>query len=154
MADIKDETGYKKALIKSLQYSGWSVWKHEDKVDVGVPDLYFSGFKTEGWIEVKWLNSPVLSLGHIRHYTQVQESRLKAMGTTGSGNCFLWVGSPWGHFIWKHNSLGKGLNALPFDDAAKKCFIPANGMNLELWRVEWAFTNKIVVGLVPRGGEK
>ena len=64
---------------------------HEDALNVGIPDLSYSGNGVNGWIELKWLPFwPVRAdtIVRIPHYTKEQKHFLLTRGRAG-GRCWL-----------------------------------------------------------------
>lgn len=102
---FKNEDSYRDRIALCLNSFGIETQVHNDSGYAGVPDLSFAGKGADGWIEVKYMPGGIPSrIPEIKHFTSDQRNWLNAMGTTGSGFCYLWIGSPGRHvFInWKH----------------------------------------------------
>lgn len=110
------ELDYKHNISELLIGLGWSTQPHEDMISNFIPDLSFGYFGSDGWIEVKFLNKIPKSLGSIPHYTYGQQNWLIKRGRMGSGRCYLWVGTPGQHYVWRWDQL-QGVRDLPWADA-------------------------------------
>lgn len=105
MIEYADEGEYQDALVTALTAKGWMVQVHSDEQRRYVPDLSFSGNMTAGWIEVKYCGKRPETLGHIKHYTKGQELWLRGHGATGTGHCYLLVGTPQEHALIRWDAL-------------------------------------------------
>lgn len=99
------EANYKQDVFGALVYHGWDVEIHEDKFQNFIPDMSFANKGIDGWIELKWQDSPPATLGSIDHWTRGQEDWLTRRGRSGSGHCFLMVGTPNMHALWRYGTL-------------------------------------------------
>ncbi len=116
------ESDYVKELIGTMKYHGWDVQVHQDKNVNFIPDLSFGVARTDGWIEVKYQDTPPATLGSIDHYTMGQQQWLIDRGRAGSGNCFLLLGTPSMHAVWRYQSL-EGVRNMPLTHARKFAWI-------------------------------
>jgi hypothetical protein len=112
------ETDYQKEFQDNLAMIGWPSQSHRDMHSRYIPDVSFSGNGTCGWVEVKYQNK-ISSLGKIKHYTKGQEEWLIDHGRIGTGNCFLLVGTPAGHSLFRWDALHKIRN-IPYDAAVRE----------------------------------
>ena len=101
-----NETEYKVLLLGMFHHMGWEAERHEDKQVNFIPDMSFAGHRTDGWMEVKWCEKDPVSLGALEHWTKGQEQWLYDRGRAGSGHCYLLVGTPRRHILWRYDSLG------------------------------------------------
>jgi hypothetical protein len=99
------EDKYKNDLIGVFGYFGFQIDRHEDKFTNFIPDISFAGNRTDGWIEVKWCEKDPTSLGALDHWTKGQQSWLYDRGRAGSGHCYLLVGTPRHHILWRYDTL-------------------------------------------------
>jgi hypothetical protein len=113
------ELDYKHDVISILRGMGWNVQAHEDMIEKFIPDLSFGSARQDGWIELKYVNKLPKSLGAIPHFTHGQQEWLIKRGMKGSGHCYLLVGSPDGHFIWRWSALG-AVRDLPWAEAVAR----------------------------------
>lgn len=118
----RDEAAYKNALVDAFHYLGWEAQRHEEKVANHVPDLSFSGNKKDGWIEVKWCDRDPVSLQSLQHWTRGQEQWLYDRGRVGSGHCYLLVGTPRRHILWRYDVLAT-VRGQTFESALHYAFI-------------------------------
>ena len=102
---FKNELEYKGISIIYLQAKGYMMQAHEDSNSKFIADLSFSGMCVDGWIEVKWCAKAPKTVGSIEHWTKGQEEWLRLRGQQGSGHCYLLVGTPIRHVLWKWNML-------------------------------------------------
>lgn len=100
------ELKYKHELMALLRGLKFKVQDHEDMIQPFIPDLSFSFARTDGWIEVKYVDKLPASLGAIKHFTYGQQQWLVNRGMAGSGHCYLLVGTPGGHYLWRWSALG------------------------------------------------
>ncbi len=114
---FKDELEYKHEIMSLLKGRRWSVQAHEDKISNYIPDLSFGFQRVDGWIEVKYLPRVPKSLAAIPHYTYGQQEWLINRGAKGSGHCYLWVGTPNAHYLWRWSSLAEA-RVMPWAKAA------------------------------------
>ena len=78
----RDETDFSKKVCETLASWNFHTERHEDKRNVGIPDISYGAEGVNGWIEVKWQNNHKL--------TPTQCNWLANRAKTG-GNCFvLW----------------------------------------------------------------
>lgn len=110
------ELKYKHELMALLRGLKFKVQDHEDMIQPYIPDLSFSFARTDGWIEVKYLPKAPTSLSAIKHYTHGQQQWLVNRGMVGSGHCYLLVGTPDMHYLWRWSSLGAARDE-PWDRA-------------------------------------
>lgn len=99
------EIDYKKGVVAALIARNWSVQMHEDKLSNFIPDLSFGANFVDGWIEVKWQDRAPKTLHDIKHFTAGQEDWLIKRQRAGNGHCYLLVGTPRIHLIWKAHHL-------------------------------------------------
>lgn len=100
------ELEYKRLITGALQTMGWLTQEHEDKVELYIPDLSYSGHGVMGWIEVKYVEKmKAAGLSTIPHYTKGQECWLIDRARAGGGRCFLLLGTGAGHYMWSASSL-------------------------------------------------
>lgn len=79
---------------------------HEDALNVGVPDLSYSGGGAHGWIELKWLPAwpkRAATIARIAHYTKEQKHFLLSRGRAG-GRCWLLLRVGKEHLLFDHES--------------------------------------------------
>lgn len=114
--DWKDEAAYKTDFVEAMRYFGMAVQEHEDKQSNYIPDLSFANNGIDGWIEVKYCDKPPASLDVIRHWTAGQEHWLVERGRSGSGWCFLLVGTPQMHVLFRYGCLSS-IREQPFAKA-------------------------------------
>jgi hypothetical protein len=105
-----NEAKYRKELVRLLAERGCEVQAHEEMHFNYVPDVSIAANGRDGWIELKYLQAAPKTLGHIDHYTKGQEQWLIKRGEAGCGSCFLVVGTPDIHVIWRWDSLKKIRN--------------------------------------------
>lgn len=68
----------------------WDAQRHEDRFQLGVPDLSWAARGCDGWIELKALDRmPPRVLNLSRSFTPEQCTWLERRGRAGSGRCFL-----------------------------------------------------------------
>lgn len=91
---------------------------HEDKHERFIADVSFSGNFVDGWVEVKWCNKVPKTLDSIDHWTKGQENWLFNRGCKGSGHCYLLVGTPTMHVLWKFGMLAQA-RSIPWKQAAQ-----------------------------------
>lgn len=137
------ELDYKHDLTAAMAGWGWVTQQHEDMIEKFIPDLSFSAHGVSGWIEIKWVNKKPKSLDKIPHYTYGQQDWLIRNGKEGSGHCYLLVGSPTSHYLWRWDKLA-GARKLPWDKAAQMAVVVAPGIGHLLQRM--------MAGVVVRGG--
>lgn len=102
------EGRYQRELVSALVYFGFDVQVHNDVGWPSVPDLSFSGHGFDGWVEVKYIRSGMVECpADIDHFTAGQKNWLNRHGKSGSGHCYLIVGSPGNHQILKHGDWSK-----------------------------------------------
>jgi len=102
------EAEYQRELVLVLEYYKLKVQVHNDVGWPSVPDLSFSGYGTDGWIEVKYLPLGMVRCpSDIGHFTEGQKNWLNRHGKVGSGHCYLLVGSPGDHQILRYGDWGK-----------------------------------------------
>lgn len=111
------ELKYKHELMALMRGLRWKVQAHEDMIENFIPDLSFGAHRTDGWIEVKYVEKLPDSLGAIKHYTRGQQDWLINRGMYGSGHCYLLVGSPSQHFVWRWSGL-RDARDMPWAAAA------------------------------------
>lgn len=78
---------------------------HEDSLNVGLPDLSYSGNRVHGWIELKWAESwPKRAETPLRlpHYTKEQKHFLLARARAGGGRCWLLLRVGREHLLFNH----------------------------------------------------
>lgn len=111
-----NETDYKRDFAEALRYHDCVTQEHEDKIANFIPDLSIAGAGIDGWIEVKYCGKVPGTLDSIKHYTMGQQDWLIQRGRAGSGWCFLLVGTPELHVLWRFGSLASVRN-IPFKHA-------------------------------------
>jgi hypothetical protein len=116
------ELEYKHNVMDLLKGLKFKVQAHEDKISNFIPDLSFSFARRDGWIEMKYLNRAPKTLDAIGHYTHGQQEWLTTRGAVGSGHCYLWVGTPNAHFLWRWSDLG-AIRHLPWTEAAASAMV-------------------------------
>jgi len=116
------ELEYKHEVADLLRGLGWKTQQHEDSVQNFIPDLSFSAHRADGWIEIKYCEKIPKSLNAIKHYTHGQQDWLIQRGSKGSGHCYLWIGTPNAHFLWRWSSLAESRD-LPWADAASRALV-------------------------------
>jgi len=111
------ELEYKHDVMAILKGLGWKVQAHEDMISNFIPDLSFGFAGADGWIELKWVDKLPKSLNAIHHYTHGQQDWLIQRGKRGAGHCYLLVGTPHYHYLWRWDVL-KEIRLLPWAAAA------------------------------------
>lgn len=111
-----NEQDYKVDAMGILRALGWKTQHHEDMLVKFIPDVSFGFAGVDGWIEMKYADKTPRSLGSIPHYTHGQQDWLISRGSKGSGHCYLWVGTPLGHYVWRWSTLSK-CRDLPWVEA-------------------------------------
>lgn len=101
------ELDYKRDLVTALIFHSFDMQVHEDKHSNFIPDLSFAHGGVEGWIEVKWCDEPPPTLDSMKHWTAGQEDWLRNRGRAGGGHCYLLVGTPKLHVLWKYGALAE-----------------------------------------------
>lgn len=101
----QSESDYKNSLEGMFRFMGFEAERHEDQHRNFIPDMSFAGNRTDGWMEVKWCDVDPPSLGALAHWTRGQEQWLHDRGRKGSGHCYLLVGTPRRHILWRYDSL-------------------------------------------------
>ncbi len=104
-----NEGQYQKDVIAALEARGWAVQAHNDEANF-IPDLSFSANYVDGWIELKWADKLPKTLGSIKHWTKGQEEWLSKRGRAGSGHCYLLLGTPKLHVLWRWTELARVRN--------------------------------------------
>lgn len=110
------ELQYKHEFMELMRGRGFRVQAHEDIISKFISDLSFSGAGIDGWIEIKYCEKAPKSLGSIPHYTYGQQEWLTSRGAVGGGHCYLLVGTPIGHFLWRYSVLGVARD-LPWSES-------------------------------------
>jgi hypothetical protein len=128
------ENEYKRQFMLAMMPYGFEFQAHEDMYGKFVPDLSFSAHNTDGWIEVKYVPTPPKTLDDIKHYTKGQEKWLIDRGNRGSGNCYLLVGSPDRHILWKWSSI-RAVRKLDWAMAVQ--FASINTYNMQMLTKEF-----------------
>ena len=105
----QNELEYRRFLATRWRSLGAFVQPHEDRDSTGIPDLSFAFMGTNGWVEVKWLKEethPLLIIpSRVPYFTPRQRQWLIENGSRGTGHCYLWVGFPGGHHIFRWDEL-------------------------------------------------
>lgn len=89
----------------------WHATRHEDKINLGVPDISFGCNDVQGWIELKAVEKmpePSVVL-RLNCYTAHQKLWLLERGNAG-GNCWLLVRVECVWFLFNHLSAQKITN--------------------------------------------
>lgn len=113
-----DEADYQRSLQLHLEARGWRTQAHEDRFMNFIPDVSFAAHSMDGWVEVKYCKRRPATIGSIPHYTRGQEKWLRDFGATGSGHCYLLVGSPHEHLLLRWDLL-KDARPMTWSDALK-----------------------------------
>lgn len=112
----RDEDEYVLHVQVELEALGWKTQNQEHESARYVPDLSFAANGIDGWIEVKYAKVPPKTLGSIKHYTKGQEKWLADFGKAGGGHCYVLLGLPGKHVLFRWDRL-KELRDMPLDDA-------------------------------------
>ena len=108
--------------LRRIMGGSWLATRHEDRLNLGVPDVSYTIKNTNGWIEMKQIEKwPAKSTTpiKIKHFTAQQRQFLRTRA-----NCFLllWVRSEniWLLFIGKSITpeFGVSLNRNQIEDTA------------------------------------
>lgn len=119
---MSEERAFQRQLVNYLIARRLQVQSHEDRLDLFIPDLSFSGCGTDGWIELKWCTRLPDKLDDIKHWTRGQEDWLIKTGVAGSGHCYLWLASMEYHALWNWQVLA-GIRKLKMEDALRAAIV-------------------------------
>lgn len=89
--DLNEQKFKTSIVIPGLERRGFDVQAHEDRDDIGIPDLSFGYKKVDGWIELKVLRARKKEFV-INNFTEQQKEWLIRRGSRGQGACFLMIG--------------------------------------------------------------
>ena len=112
------ESEYKYKLLLGLAGRYWDVQAHEDSVSNFIPDISFAVGKIDGWIEVKYSDTPPKMLNSVGHWTRGQEKWLRERGSTGSGYCYMLYGTQEASYMFHWSTL-KHIRLMKWFDAIK-----------------------------------
>jgi len=112
-----NEIQYKRRVMAGLKAKGWHLQEHEDSLQSYIPDVSFGCSGVDGWIEFKYVKKFPTTLAHIDHWTRGQEDWLINRGRSGSGHCYLLLGTPDLHLVWRWQDLSR-VRHIPFESAA------------------------------------
>lgn len=99
-----NEATLRRYIREGLHKCGLLTAHHEDMLNVGLPDLSYSGNGVHGFIELKWVEAwPVRSTTPLRlpHYTKEQRHWLLSRGRSG-GHCWLLLRVGKEHLLFDH----------------------------------------------------
>ena len=121
MADraYRDEDEYVLHVQVELEALGWKTQNQEHESARYVPDVSFSANGIDGWLEVKYVKVLPKTLGSIKHYTKGQQQWLIDFGKAGAGHCYVLLGSPGKHVLFKYHQL-KLIRDMPLEEAIGK----------------------------------
>lgn len=115
------ELEYKRDLIGQMRVRGWHVQEHEDKQALFIPDISAARAGIEVWVEVKYRDKLPPTLHSMKHWTAGQQDWLERRGAAGNGHCFLLLGVPGRHSLWRWTELTIARHR-PTDRALVLCF--------------------------------
>lgn len=116
----QDELEYKRELVSQLRARHWHVQEHEDKYALFIPDLSIARNRVEPWIEVKYRRELPPTLHSMKHWTAGQQEWLEKRGRAGSGYCFMLLGVPGHHYLWRWQILST-VRRMSIDSAVEYC---------------------------------
>ncbi len=122
----RNEDEYVARVQIELEALGWKTQNQEHESARYVPDVSFSANGVDGWIEVKYVKTLPKSLSSIRHYSKGQEKWLIDFGKAGGGYCYVLLGSPGKHVLFKWHQL-KEIRDIPLEEA----------IGLHKWLMDW-----------------
>lgn len=128
------ELRYKRELVDRLWLRRWHVQEHEDRQGLFIPDLSIARNGVDIWIEVKYRDKLPPTLHSMKHWTAGQEKWLVERGQAGCGLCFLLLGVPGHHYLWKWSVL-RTVRRMSIDRAIEYCHADCAGDvdNLVCW---------------------
>lgn len=119
----KAETQFIHSIHK--EFKAMEAWPHHQKMfnplHAGTPDVYYSGRKSDLWVEYKWLNS--LDMRKVKFRPNLsghQKAWLEERVAEGR-NCAVIVGSPFGGVILRVQDWQRGI---PYDSFLKSPISP------------------------------
>lgn len=128
---MSNEAAMRQYIRDGLHRVGFLTTHHEDMLNVGLPDMSYSGNQQHGWIELKYLRAwpkRVDTVVRIEHYTKEQRAWLLRRGQLG-GNCFLLLRVGREHLLlgWITAQLVGELNRTELCRRALGHWVPGNG---------------------------
>lgn len=103
----------------------WHAQRLEDAYSPSIPDLSWAAQGTEGFIELKALDSwPArrLNLRRSCHLSEGQVEWLEARGQAGTGRCFILLRAGRLHLLWHWKQARRLLESLPVAEALDLVF--------------------------------
>lgn len=122
----QDELDYKRELVDRFRTRHWDVQEHEDKQSLFIPDLSLARGRIDAWIEVKYRRQLPPTLHSMKHWTAGQQLWLENRGRAGCGYCFLLLGVPGYHYLWRWSILAT-VRKVSIDFAAEYCDLRVMG---------------------------
>ena len=113
---------------------------HEDMLNVGVPDLSYSGNLVHGWVELKWLPAwpkRETTIVKIEHYTKEQKHFLLSRGRAG-GRCWLLLRVNDEHLLFDHE------RAQIVGDVTRAELLPNACMHSSRGRIDFELLTRIL----------
>lgn len=94
---FKDEDDFRRKLQFEMEGLGFKTQAHEDSIVTGIPDMSYSGFGGDGWVELKYVRNPRRSINYKdMKFTAKQREWLREFGARGQGHHYLIIAVKFG----------------------------------------------------------